>query len=55
MKAWWEKLKARPGFVQGMNVPEKAKPDTKDPNEAEKIAKEASSWIMKGMDDDKRK
>ena len=55
VKAWWEKLKARPGFVLGMNVPEKAKADPKDPKEVEKIAKEASSWIMNGMNDDRKK
>ena len=48
-------MKARPGFVLGMNVPEKAKADPKDPKEVEKIAKEASSWIMNGMNDDRKK
>lgn len=56
MKAWLEKLKARPGVAAGMDVPEKNKRlDTNDPKELERIAKETSAWIMKGMEDEKKK
>jgi hypothetical protein len=49
-------LKARPGFVAGLAKPERfVVQDTKDPKELERIAKEASAWIMKGMADDKKK
>jgi hypothetical protein len=49
-------LKARPGFVAGLAKPERVMPtDTKDPKELERIAKETSAWIMKGMADDKKK
>lgn len=49
-------MKSRPGFVQGLAKPERFKaPDTKDPKELERVAKEASAWIMKGMGDDKKK
>lgn len=49
-------MKARPGFIQGLSKPERPKAsDTKDPKELERIAKEASAWIMKGMQDDKGK
>jgi hypothetical protein len=56
LTAWWEKLKARPGFSAGLDVPEKNKnKNITDPKELEKIVKEASSWVMKGMEDDKKK
>ena len=47
-------MKDRPGFVLGMNVPEKAMADLKDPKEVEKIANEARSWIMGGVNEDRR-
>jgi glutathione S-transferase len=55
LKAWLEKLKAKPGFLAGLDVPEKRLKDVKDPKELEKIAKETRAWIMKGMEDDKKK
>lgn len=56
LKAWHAKLKARPGVAAGLNVPEKNKlADVKDPKEQERIAKEASAWVMKGMEEDKKK
>lgn len=44
LKAWYEKLKTRPGFVAGLDVPK----------ELERVAKETSSWVMKGMEEDKK-
>jgi glutathione S-transferase len=56
LKAWHEKLKARPGVSAGLNVPEKNKhKDVNDPKEQEKIAKETSAWVIKGMNVDKKK
>jgi hypothetical protein len=56
LKAWWQKLKGRDGFQRGLDVPEKNKnKNITDPKELEKIAKEASQWILKGQEDDKEK
>jgi len=51
LNAWLERLEARPAFQAGVNVPT---PDRltelkKNPELAEKAAKEASAWIMKGQ------
>ena len=55
LKTWHQKLKARPGFSAGLDVPQKNKnKDVKDPKELERITKEASAWIMKGMEQDKK-
>jgi hypothetical protein len=55
LKAWYEKLKVRPGFSAGLDVPQKNKnKDVKDPKELERIAKENSAWILKGMEEDKK-
>jgi len=56
LKAWHAKLKARPGVLAGLDVPQKNKADdAKDPKELEKIAKDTSAWVMKGMEDDKKR
>lgn len=55
LKAWHEKLKARPGVTAGLNVPENKDKDVKDPKEQERIAKETSAWVLKGMEEDKKK
>jgi hypothetical protein len=56
LKEWFQKVKARPAVQAGLDVPEKNKhKDITDPKELEKIAKEASSWVLKGMNDDKKK
>lgn len=56
LKAWYEKLKARPGFAAGLDVPQKnVYRDIKDPKEMERVAKEASAWVMKGMEEDKKR
>jgi hypothetical protein len=49
-------LKARPGFVAGLSKPARFNAaDSKDPKEVERAAKEGSAWILKGMQDDKKK
>jgi hypothetical protein len=56
LKEWHKKLKERPTVQAGLDVPEKNKyKDTADPKEQERIAKEASAWIMQGLDADKKK
>ena len=55
MKQWYLRLKARPGTKAGLDVPEKNKfREITDPKEQERIAKEASAWVMKGMNEDKK-
>ncbi|KAK8054254.1 hypothetical protein PG996_013555 [Apiospora saccharicola] len=57
LKAWMEKLRARPAFEQGADVPPateaEKKPKTKE--EEEKAAAEAREWIMKGQQADAKK
>lgn len=52
-----EKLRARPAFEQGADVPpateEEKRPKTKE--EEEKLAAEARAWIMKGQQEDAKK
>ena len=57
VKAWEEKLTARPAFGKGMNIPKNltVKDKLKDPKEAEAYAKKASGWIMQGMKGDSEK
>jgi len=45
LAAWVERIKARPGVHNGLGVPERRKPPTKE--EEEKIAEEAKKWIFK--------
>ena len=54
VKAWEEKMTARPGFDKGKDIPSKLKikERLKDPKFAENYAKKASSWIMQGMKED---
>jgi hypothetical protein len=48
-------LKERPATKAGLDVPEKNKyREITDPKEQERIAKEASAWVMKGMEQDKK-
>ena len=46
LKAWLERIRARPGAYAGLGVPTRTKPLTKE--EEEKVAKEASEWILSG-------
>jgi len=56
LKAWAEKLKARPAVAKGLDVPIKNPlANTTDPKELERIAKQNSAWVMKGMEEDKKK
>ena len=56
LKEWHRKLKERPTVQAGLDVPEKNKyKDSSDPKEQERIAKEASAWIMQGTQADKKK
>jgi len=56
LKKWYETLKARPGFEAGLDVPKKnVYRDVKDPKEMERVAKEASAWVLQGMEADKKK
>jgi hypothetical protein len=55
LKAWYEKPKARPGVAAGLQVPQRAVHDSStDPKEQERIAKENSAWIMKGVEADRK-
>jgi hypothetical protein len=55
LKEWHGKLKERPTVQAGLDVPEKKKKDSSDPKEQERIAKEASAWILQGTNADKKK
>ncbi|KAJ7510958.1 putative glutathione S-transferase [Mycena galericulata] len=46
LKAWLERISARPAVVLGKSVP---KSNEVKPEDAERAAKEASDWILKGM------
>ena len=57
LKAWKERLAARPAFAKGADVPaateEEKRPKTKE--DEERIAREAREWILKGMKADAEK
>ncbi|KAK8070213.1 Disulfide-bond oxidoreductase YfcG [Apiospora phragmitis] len=57
LKAWMEKLRARPAFEKGADVPpateEEKRPKTKE--EEEKYAAEARKWIMQGQQEEAKK
>ncbi|KAK4938410.1 Glutathione S-transferase 2 [Elasticomyces elasticus] len=57
LKKWEEMMLARPGVKKGSDVPKplNIKERLKDKDAADKYAKESSSWIVQGMQDDKRK
>jgi glutathione S-transferase len=54
---WDEMLSARPGISRGFHVPKdlKMKKEGYDPAAAEEYAKQASQWILKGMEEDRKK
>lgn len=54
VKAWEEKMTARPNVNKGKDIPStlKIKDRLKDPKFAEGFAKKASAWIMQGMKED---
>jgi hypothetical protein len=54
LKQWYLRLKERPATKAGLDVPQKKTPEVTDPKEQERIAKEASAWVMKGMQDDQK-
>jgi len=50
------KLVERKAVQAGLRVPEKNKVDVKtDPKELDKILKDTSGWVLKGMEEDKKK
>jgi len=57
LKKWEEMMSERPGVKQGCNVPKpiNIKERMKDKDKLESMAKEASKWIVKGMEEDKKK
>lgn len=58
VKKWEEMLTSRPGVKKGCDIPKPLKIKemlAKSPEEAEAYAKNASKWIMQGMDEDKKK
>jgi glutathione S-transferase len=55
LSAWAKKLNERDAVKKGLNVPARVKVDSTDPKELERIAKENSAWIMKGVEADKKK
>jgi glutathione S-transferase len=54
VKAWEEKMTARPAVDKGKDIPKKltVKEKLKDPKHAEEEAKKASAWIQQGMKGD---
>lgn len=60
LKAWEEKCTLRPGFEEGRHVPtphtiRETSRDKDKLSEAVENAKQANSWILKGMADDAKK
>ena len=51
LKAWEDRMLKRPGVEKGRHVPDKhfIKEMMASPEEQEKVAKQASSWIMAGQ------
>lgn len=61
LKAWSERMLARPGVAKGKEVPEKFTMVERyeqwkiDPKSIDEHAKKTSAWIMKGMAEDAKK
>jgi glutathione S-transferase len=57
LKAWEERMAARPGVEKGRHVPEKhtVKEVLKDKALAEKRAEESRAWVQRGMAADAKK
>jgi glutathione S-transferase len=57
IQKWDEMMSARPGVSRGFHVPKdlKMKKGGYDPKAAEEYAKKASQWILKGMEEDRKK
>lgn len=57
LKAWEERMWARPALKKGANVPTtyKMKEFQSKPEEVERLANEAKNWVQKGMKDDAKK
>jgi glutathione S-transferase len=57
IQKWDEMLSARPGISNGFHVPKdlKMKKTGYDPVAAAEYAKQASQWILKGMEEDSKK
>jgi len=56
LKVWFAELGERKAFQTGLRIPEKNKIDAKaDPKELERLVKDTSGWVLKGMEEDKKK
>lgn len=58
LKAWKERIDARPAVQRGLEVPSSDRAHleaAKDPKKAEEIAKQNSAWVMKGMNEEAEK
>ena len=58
LKAWEERMLARPGVEKGRHVPDphgKLKEILKDPKKAEEYAAKSRAWVQAGMKDDAKK
>lgn len=57
LMAWEERMGKRPAVDKGRNVPDQDRmPELKrDPEKADREAKKASDWVMKGMEGDTKK
>ncbi|KAK9489793.1 glutathione transferase [Lipomyces doorenjongii] len=57
LKAWEERLAARPGVENGRHVPDRhtIKETLKDKKLQEKISNEARTWVQRGMAEDAKK
>jgi glutathione S-transferase len=54
LKAWEERMAARPALERGRHVPSphRVKEVVKDPAALEKATKETSAWVMQGQNKD---
>jgi glutathione S-transferase len=56
LKAWDERMLARPGVEKGRHVPDKhTVRDMRDTKKMDEHAKETGAWVMQGMANDAKK
>lgn len=54
VKAWYDRLKERPGFMRGLDVPTKVDLErlAKNPDEFKAYLANNTAWIRHGMEED---
>lgn len=57
VQKWEERMKSRPATQKGNDIPHPAKIKEllESPEKMDAYAKESRGWILKGMDEDKKK